>query len=265
MCTLSWIVEPDGYAVYFNRDERRSRRPADPPRIGSAGGVRFVAPRDGEAGGSWIFVNERGVAACLLNLFRDHPFPTGHPPISRGLLVLDLAGSPSVAAAAQALSHTDLARYQPFTLALFGRTEPPRGLRWDGATATSFPLDADALPLTSSGRDADGVARSRRGTLARLAARHGGLTRAALDAFHRSHHPDRGPYSPCMHREEAKTVSLTAITVQGTAIQLSYQPGAPCEGQPVAAVHLAPRVSRSAAPAPSRTPRPGDRRSGAPG
>ena len=246
MCTLSWIVEPDGYAVFFNRDERRSRRPADPPRIESAGGVRFAAPRDGEAGGTWAFVNERGVAACLLNLFRDHPFPPGHPPISRGLLVLDLAGSTSVAAAEEVLERTDLARYQPFTLALFGVGDAPRALRWDGAAARTFPLDADALPLTSSGRDADGVARSRRGTLARIAAQHGGLTRAALDAFHRSHHPDRGPYSPCMHREEAGTVSLTTITVKGTATQLSYQPGAPCEERPVLTVPL----SLSAAPEP---------------
>jgi hypothetical protein len=241
MCTLSWIVEPDGYAVFFNRDERRSRQPAEPPRIESDGGVRFVAPRDGEAGGTWVFVNERGVAACLLNLFRDHPFPPGHPPISRGLLVLSLAGSPSVAAAEEALARADLARYQPFTLAAFGVGEAPRALRWNGESIEAFPLDAAALPLTSSGRDADGVARSRRGTLARLAAQHPGLTCAALDAFHRSHHPDRGPYSPCMHRDEAATVSLTTLTVQGSAIQLSYQPGAPCEGQPVVAVHLAPQ------------------------
>ncbi len=240
MCTLSWIVGPDGYAVFFNRDERRSRRPAEPPRVESAGSVRFVAPRDGEAGGTWAFVNERGVSACLLNLFRDHPFPPGHPPISRGLLVLGLGGSTTVAAAGEALSHADLARYQPFTLALFGVGEAPRALRWDGASIEAFPLDAAALPLTSSGRDADGVARSRRGTLARLASQHGGITRQALDAFHRSHHPDRGPYSPCMHRDEAETVSLTTILVEGTAIQLSYQPGAPCEERPVVTVHLAP-------------------------
>jgi hypothetical protein len=241
MCTLSWTVQPDGYALYFNRDERRTRRPAEPPRIDAAGRVRFVAPRDGEAGGTWIFVNERGVAACLLNLFRDHPFPPGEPPVSRGLLVLGLAGAPSSAAAGQALERTDLTRYQPFTLALFGREETPRALRWDGTATTRFPLDALALPLTSSGRDAEGVARSRRGTLARLAAQHGGLTPAALDDFHRSHHPDRGPYSPCMHRDEAETVSLTTITVQGTAIQLTYQPGAPCEGRPVVTVRLAHR------------------------
>ncbi len=240
MCTLSWIVEPDGYAVFFNRDERRSRRPAEPPRIDSAAGLHFVAPRDGEAGGTWAFVNERGVAACLLNLFRDHPFPLDRPPISRGLLVLGLGGSTTVEAAGEALSHADLARYQPFTLALFGVGEAPRALRWDGESIEAFPLDAAALPLTSSGRDADGVARSRRGTLARVAAQHGGITRAALDAFHRSHHPDRGPYSPCMHRDEAETVSLTTITVQGTAIQLTYQPEAPCEDRPVLTVQLAP-------------------------
>ncbi|MCU0225372.1 MAG: NRDE family protein [Acidobacteria bacterium] len=238
MCTLSWIVEPGGYALWFNRDERRERRPAEPPRIDAAGGLRFAAPRDGEAGGTWIFVNEAGVAGCLLNLFRDHPFPPGEPPISRGLLVLGLAGAPSAEAAEQALAHADLARYQPFTLALFGRGETPRALRWDGSAATRLQLDDGALPLTSSGRDAEGVARSRRGTLARIAAQRGGLTPSTLEAFHRSHHPDRGPYSPCMHRDEAETVSLTAIAVNRTASHLSYQPGAPCEGHPAVAVHL---------------------------
>jgi hypothetical protein len=239
MCTLSWTSRPGGYTLFFNRDERRTRRAAEPPRIDAAGGLRFAAPRDGEAGGTWIFVNEAGVAGCLLNLFRDHPFPPGEPPISRGLLVLGLAGAPSAEAAEWALAHVDLARYQPFTLALFDRAETPRALRWDGATATRFALDEGAQPLTSSGRDAEGVARSRRGTLARIAAQHGGLTPSALEAFHRSHHPDRGPYSPCMHREEAETVSLTTITVDGRASLLSYQPGAPCEGSPAVAVHLA--------------------------
>lgn len=238
MCTLSWIVEPDGYALWFNRDERRSRRPAEPPRVDSSGGVRFLAPRDGDAGGTWAFVNETGVAACLLNLFRDHRFPPDQPPVSRGVLLLGLAGAPSAAAAESALAHTRLECFQPFTLALFGRGETPRALRWDGSAATGFPLDDGALPLTSSGRDAEGVARSRRGTLARIAAQHGGATRAALDAFHRSHHPDRGPYSPCMHRDDAETVSLTTIAVDGATALLSYQPGAPCAGQPVVSSQL---------------------------
>lgn len=230
MCTLSWIAGRGGYQVFFSRDELRSRRPAEPPRVEVVDGTRFLAPRDGEAGGTWIFVNEHGVAACLLNLFHDHPFPPGREPISRGRLVLGLAAAPSVAAARRIVEATDLSRYQPFTLALFGVGETPIALRSEGAAPVPVALGDDALPLTSSGHDAEGVARSRRGTLARCAALQGGITPEALDSFHRSHHPDRGPYSPCMHRAEAATVSLTAISADRQSVSLSYQPGAPCEG-----------------------------------
>lgn len=238
MCTLSWFVGPSGYLLFFNRDERRSRQFAEPPRIERAGGLHFAAPRDGDAGGTWIFVNEAGVTACLLNLFRYRPHSPDHPPISRGVLVLGLAGFSTVDGAERSLIRADLSRYAPFTLALFGRGAAPRALRWDGATVTRFPLDDDALPLTSSGFDPEGVARSRRGTLARIAAQHGGLTGSALVEFHRSHHPDRGPYSPCMHGEVAHTVSLTTVADFGTGSLISYQPGAPCEDQPTFTARL---------------------------
>ena len=35
MCTLSWLREtddPDSYQLFFNRDERRTRRAAAPPQ-----------------------------------------------------------------------------------------------------------------------------------------------------------------------------------------------------------------------------------------
>ncbi len=238
MCTLSWIAGPDGYRLLFSRDELLSRRPALPPHVDIGDGVRFLAPRDGDAGGTWVFVNEHGVAACLLNLFRDHPFPPGQGPISRGLLVLGLAGARSVDAARRIVETTDLSRYQPFTLALFGVAEHPVALRSEGGRPALFGLGDDRLPLTSSGRDTEGVARSRRGTLARCAAEYGGVTPAALEAFHRSHHPDRGPYSPCMHRPEAATVSLTVIAAGPDSVSLSYQPGAPCEGRAAVATAI---------------------------
>ena len=56
------------------------------------------------------------------------------------------------------------------------------------------------------------------------------MTPQVLDAFHRSHWPDRGPYSPCMHREDAVTVSYTRIRVDVDAVELTYVDGSPCKG-----------------------------------
>ena len=45
---------------------------------------------------------------------------------------------------------------------------------------------------------------------------------------HRSHQPERGPYSTCMHRADAATVSYTEITVSRQMAAMRYTPGPPC-------------------------------------
>ena len=47
-------------------------------------------------------------------------------------------------------------------------------------------------------------------------------------AFHRSHPPRRGPYSPCMHRDDVQTVSFSWVTVNESGLNLYYSPGPPC-------------------------------------
>ena len=59
-----------------------------------------------------------------------------------------------------------------------------------------------------------------------------------LQRLHRSHGPERGPYSVCMHREDAATVSYTEITVSRKAATLRYTPGAPCCTAPRPALRL---------------------------
>ena len=71
VCTLSWFDAPDGYHLFFNRDERRTRRAEIPPAVRCRGSVRFIAPLDGDFGGTWIAANESGLTLCLLNGFGD--------------------------------------------------------------------------------------------------------------------------------------------------------------------------------------------------
>ena len=56
MCTLTWTrargeaTGPEGYRLWFNRDELRSRGPEVPPRVEeTASGLRYVAPGDNPA------------------------------------------------------------------------------------------------------------------------------------------------------------------------------------------------------------------------
>ena len=44
MCTMSWLRNEAGYDLFFNRDEKRSRLPAEPPAIRRVGSTTVLAP-----------------------------------------------------------------------------------------------------------------------------------------------------------------------------------------------------------------------------
>jgi hypothetical protein len=216
MCTVSWLHESDGgYKLFCNRDEKRTRKAAVAPLLQRAGGTRFIAPLDGEFGGTWIGVNEHGLSVCLLN--RYDRAPRGR--VSRGLLVLDLLGSRSAAEAVQSAAERDPGEFSPFTLAVLEPASATAVCVWDGAVAQIFP-DGDALmPLVSSSRDQKGAEKARK-TAFRQA--------ESPEHFHRAHMDGPSAYSPCMHREDAETVSFSRVNVSASEISLSYSPAPPC-------------------------------------
>ncbi|HSE52297.1 MAG TPA: NRDE family protein [Gemmatimonadales bacterium] len=228
MCTLSWSPFADGYAVAMNRDERRTRAPALPPGPVDAG-VPALMPVDGDAGGTWISVNDRGHTLALLNRWDESPHDSGTPVVSRGLLVRDLSGLPGTGALRSALAGLPLARYRPFTLVSVGLAGYPVLFEWNGQDLSHGTVTEPGLVRTSSGSDQDGAERSR-GALFR-AAREApeGLTPEVLTALHRSHLPERGPLSICMHRDEAVTVSFSLIRVSGGRVLFRYVAGSPGE------------------------------------
>ncbi|PSQ38074.1 hypothetical protein BRD13_07755 [Halobacteriales archaeon SW_5_70_135] len=72
MCTLTvaWgVFEDEPLVVAANRDEVLARPSTGPGR--SEGELTAVAPRDGEAGGTWIGYNERGLFAGVTNRWTD--------------------------------------------------------------------------------------------------------------------------------------------------------------------------------------------------
>src|SRR5207245_11698507 len=74
----------------MNRDES-SMRPADPP-AGLDGTPVIVAPRDRQAGGTWLGASGTGLVVALSNR-RGRTSPSAR---SRGQLVLDALRQPSV-------------------------------------------------------------------------------------------------------------------------------------------------------------------------
>jgi len=238
MCTVTWLRTAGGYELFFNRDELRTRATASPPTAAVTAGVRYLAPTDNEAGGSWLAVNEHGTTIGLLNA---HPATARAPSrvVSRGLLVRRLADLADPRRLRERIRDLELDRLQPFTIFAASPGEAAV-LDWDGRALEARDPGSPFL-LSSSSRDSGGAESARRRALGRLL-RDAPPSAAAHLAFHRSHLPARGPLSPCMHRDDARTVSMTRIVVTDAAVATAYAAGPPCRS-PLSSTAQLPRAA----------------------
>jgi len=231
MCTATWVPAAGGYELLFNRDELRTRAQALPPASHESRGVRFLAPTDPDGGGTWLGVNAHGLTVGVGNgpvLPRDRQ---ARAFTSRGLLATQLLACASADGVREALGRTGLDAFRSFALLALGPEGKPCVWRWDGSALREEAPASGALLFTSS-KDPGRAVRERSALLARMIGDRGGLDAALLEAFHASHEPERGPFSPCMHREEASTVSRSRVRVTAVAIELGYAPGPPCRSAP---------------------------------
>lgn len=229
MCTVSWIHEDDGYQLFCNRDERHTRRPALSPRIAEQRGVRFIAPVDGDHGGSWIGVNQFGLSLCLLNRYQGES-RVDAPVIytSRGLLLNELMNCRSRDEVPSRIEAADLTRYQPFTLLALEPESSPLVLQWTGRECVIERSGEVMMPLTSSSFDPPGVSASRHQHFNNLVAASGKIDAHLLYRFHSNHSPAASAYSTCMHRYDARTVSFSRIKVTRRDIEFYYHPNSAC-------------------------------------
>src|SRR5258708_11336256 len=107
MCTLVIVRRPEHdwpVIIGANRDEMTDR-PAKPPARHWPDRPEVVAGLDLLAGGSWLGVNDWGVAAAVLN--RQGSLRPAAGQRSRRELVLEAPDQPHPAAPADAVSHLD--------------------------------------------------------------------------------------------------------------------------------------------------------------
>jgi hypothetical protein len=128
MCTVSFIPVKDKFFLTSNRDEKELRKAAFPPAIYWGNGSGLLYPKDAEAGGTWISLQQNGNAAVLLNgAFTKH---IAQPPyrLSRGVIFLDIIGA---ARPCFAFTKINLHNIEPFTIIIF-EDNCLFECRWDG-------------------------------------------------------------------------------------------------------------------------------------
>jgi uncharacterized protein with NRDE domain len=141
MCTLAVALGADRrwpVVVAANRDERMGR-PSEPWAPRRAGPLRAAWPRDVQAGGTWIGVNERGLFAGLTNFHAPLEWYPDLDRRSRGELVPRVLACGSAAEARAAVAGLDAAAWNPFHLLVAG---PDGAFLWwhDGERAALEPL-----------------------------------------------------------------------------------------------------------------------------
>lgn len=128
MCTVTFIPLKDKIIITSNRDEKYSRRQALPPQQYEHNGGTITYPKDADAGGTWIAMNEDGNVAVLLNgAFVKH---ISAPPYrqSRGWVLLELIKADRPV---RSFVRADLTNIEPFTLVMMDNN-CLYDCRWDG-------------------------------------------------------------------------------------------------------------------------------------
>ena len=249
MCTLAVALQTDRrwpLVVAANRDERLGRPAQDWDLRSGPSGVRFAAPLDLQAGGTWIGVAPTGLFAGVTNF---HASPTPDPTRrSRGELVGLALAHPSAAAARQALGALEASRYNPFHLLVAGG-DGAFLWRWDGESAGFDALGPGLHVVTES--SAQG--RCPRGELVRA--------RWPLDLtaekLHQllSIHGQAGQPDICVHLDETYGTRSSVILRLAPSLahsELFTTSAAPCTALPEDRSDLLQALAASG-PAPARS------------
>lgn len=227
MCTVSFLARRRGYLLGMNRDEKLARVPGLPPATRRFHDGVILCPSE-PGGGTWIALNDTGTTLALINWYAI-PHRVRRNARSRGEVIPSASHAARPAEVDAALAGLPLRQVNPFRLiGIFSRTCEVVEWRWDLRRLSRLARAWRTQQWISSGYDEPMAQRIRSQTFRRALRQKTAGTRAWLRRLHRSHAPERGPNSICMHRADAATVSYTEVEVAPRCMAMFHVGGAPC-------------------------------------
>ena len=228
MCTVSFIARRRGYLLAMNRDENLTREKGLPPKMMLRDVRKIIFPTE-PGGGTWIALNDGGVTFALINWYSISARVKVNA-VSRGVVVNSVSAQVSPLVAAEILTALPLLRMNPFRLiGVFPATQEIFEWRWDLKKLACKKYSRHSQQWISSGFDEPTAQRVRSATFRRALQQKSVGTVDWLRRLHRSHPPACGPFSTCMHRADAATVSCTEVAVSSRAVRMSHHATAPCK------------------------------------
>lgn len=146
MCTVVFIPGEKEIFLGSLRDESPKRAVAIKPALSDLNGIKYLAPKDPLAGGTWTGVNTSGDAIILLNGgFENHQRKSYYSK-SRGLIVTELIASKLPLVEWNLIEMEDI---EPFTLIVWSDHNLFQ-LVWDGCKRHRIHLDSTLPHIWSS-------------------------------------------------------------------------------------------------------------------
>ena len=208
MCTVTLIARRNGYALGMNRDEKLTRVAGLPPRLTQINGRKILAPSE-PSGGTWIGVNDSGATLALINWYSITSRVVGQM-VSRGEVVKLALSSDSPALVDATFAEAPLARVNPFrVIGVFPTHKAVVEWRWNLQRLERLDHPWRTSTWISSGFDEPGAQQTRGRYFREALHQKSAGALVWLRRLHRSHGSKCGPYSHCMHRSDAATVSGT--------------------------------------------------------
>jgi hypothetical protein len=231
MCTVTIVSGHDGFRLMCNRDERTGRGTAEAPRIVRLGRVTALFPRDPDGGGTWIGVNDTGLALAMLNA--STPRRVAPPPRwrSRGLIIPNLLALTTLEDVERALRDLPLFDFPPFRLVAAHRGRVHVHAWCDVVESTHARLTHPLLFTSSSLGDVQADAIRRPLFDAVVLASPDSLL-AGQQRFHDISLESDPAFGVRMMRQDARTVSQCTVDAWEHGVTMRY---CPIEGQARAA------------------------------
>lgn len=226
MCTVTVVpTVADGFRVACNRDERLARPPATSPELHRLGRRTAIYPIDPAGGGTWIGVNDAGLAVAILNRSRSSSgagLKACQTP-SRGTIVPLCLAADALPGALTIVRDIAVRRFEPFSVVLIYRRRLAVAVSDGRALSISETALGTPLLFTSSSLGDGLVDWPRRRLFEQLLGTERAGWLAGQSRFHEHQWPGRPEISVLMARQDAATVSRSVVDVSPRRIRFRYE------------------------------------------
>jgi hypothetical protein len=177
-------------------------------------------------------LNEKGVSFALINWYSVTARVSADS-LSRGRIVEAISPCCGIEEAHKKLADLPINFINPFRLiGIFPESYEVMEWRWDLRKLARHDCEWRAQQWISSGYDEPRAQLVRSATFERMRQDFSAGSLPWLRRLHSSHLPEPGPFSTCMHRKDAATVSYCEIQTSRNEGSMRYLAGPPCKHFP---------------------------------